>query len=224
MWIKSQFKDYYDSQQRFTQGNQVWTRNHIFRQTPTQCLREYGHRNRFVIGFCGTLYYGVKDTRTSWDTKETTTRYCYDVSDYCRSNDPVHGKYRKSFESDNQKFFGKVEDHSLFRKWNSPILIGRYDWKHVYGGSPESVINWTCHTLGEHKSIKHYGTKDERPELARLESFDFQKIRAPELAYQEIVGYITGTLMVEHTSVPEQTNQDKIQQHGFDNASFRTSK
>ncbi len=154
----------------------------------------------FVVGFCGTLYYGIRTHRWVSDKlinngKEfLEVKYYFDLESYIR---------RREYSSKEDirrasAFFKIVEDDTHFIRENSPIIFD----------------NICCPLEPNKRSI--YSTKKT------LETIGFNKIVAKEDAYTKLCGYIGGVLSSEHKAVPTMSDSIKIHSHGFDKKSFRT--
>ena len=97
-----------------------------------------------------------------------------------------------------QNFFSIKEDHTTFIQQNSPIFVITHNEKAC---CPINPVN--------HTQFKY-----------TLKDFQFDKIVDDKEAYSKLVDYIN-FLGMEHKTIPQMTDSNKIDSHGFDKKSFR---
>lgn len=216
MRIESQFKDYYDCMQKFASSDVMPYRRNLliekygcveYKEVPSYSMQ------KFSIGFCGKIYYGLKYSYNKYCGvfTENESFYTYSFKDYNSKIKYPYGKKDSNTIRRFNNYFSIVEDDSVFIEKNTPIFI-------EYGNK------WTCyHTMS--KIVRPKLGPNEYPFtldfVPTLKSFEFNKMFSPELAYMNIESYVNGTLAREHKSIPEMENKDKIALHGFDNHSFK---
>lgn len=221
MRISSNFRDYYDNQQKHYTGKSVWTRRcnestakehdlpannfEYSEKNKSFCLIDSGWTNRyirfspFVIGFCGKVYKG-----------------------FCRHN---NGQYHYSFDdmmhgleiAPRNKFLSSMSGKKLdqikrffetdipFRYYNAAIYVQKYTQRY-----DSEVKLYVYGETGDYKLT--------------LESMQFNRIIPPHTAYMELEMYLNGVMGFANPYVPEMDNATKIAQHGFDRFSFRKPK
>lgn len=199
MRIHSDFKDYYDSAQgmgidpairylRRSQGHAVdW--QEIFSHITTRT--DY---KSFLVGFCGTLYPGLKRFPPMRDPEI-----------FYSPPEPVVVKQKRKRRYGYSRFTsvetfgdfwlsqGKQSDE-LFLKFKAPVFLVHYQ----YISDRELTL-------------------ETNPFLKPLE---FQKVKDPFTAFQDIATYISNVLVVpdKPDDIPDKF---KVEQHGFDKWSFR---
>lgn len=204
MRIQSKFKDFYDSVQKYTYGESpTYVRNwcRTFQMKPLP-MASY-HDSQFLVGFCGTLYYGVQSRRYLRTNPDVlNVKYHFNVDDYLNYIRPNYLNTKEDVRKFSIFFKQEVNDEP-FIKENAPILFVDYDNR------------MSCPL--ETKNRTH-----EKTDIT-LESIGFDLL-SKEDAYTLLCGYVGGVLASEHKSIPEMTDQVKIDSHGFDKKSFRKSK
>ncbi|MFW6219952.1 MAG: hypothetical protein ACOC33_03855 [bacterium] len=151
----------------------------------------------FIIFFCGKSYIGwrqyIKKDSYSFDTN-----YVYD-SNYIKKHNVYKG-WRMSID----EIYKKIENYNpidIHREFNSPILLLDLDHERV--------------------SFKKYRQYHKLIVNPTLKDYEFYKIFDSFLAFQEIQMYISGVLGNNEKDIIEVDDKHKIDQHGFDNWSFR---
>lgn len=234
MFIKSQFKDYYDSYQKYTSvESRSYNRHLVIKEyTPdiSKSIKDAHLRPSFsqcIVGFCGTLYYGIEHKQVerpkyyrqySIDKLYNYDRYiCYNVDDFL-ANRYKNYNYEVKTTTETKRAlsncFQVVKDDSLFIQENTPIFIITED-------------SWNSNIIISHslsKGIKVVTNKYQDIKDFSLLNFMFDKIVPSNLAYMEIESYIHNVLSREYKKVPEMSDQVKIGSHGFDKESFRKQK
>lgn len=218
MRIQSQFKDYYDSMQKFASSGVLPYRRYANVEESdfiSKKKKQHVRPDKFAIGFCGKIYYGLHHE----STEEQARKHAYNNNNFSvYSHEDLRNYYKTTmFDSKEEvkkynEYFEVVEDNSIFIEKNTPIFIASNQF--AYGP-------WICyHTMSRSKTVstKPYPILDFIP---TLEMYDFHKVFTKELAYMNIESYINGVLAAEHKQVPEMGNEVKITSHGFDEKSFR---
>lgn len=219
MRIQSQFKDYYDSMQKFASSDVLPYRRYANIEESELLLskkKQHVKPARFVIGFCGKIYYGLHHEATKEGERKNDTLY-EDVDFSVYSYEDLKNYKKTTYDSretirEYNEYFEVIEDNSIFIEKNTPIFIASSEF--AYGP-------WICyHSMSRSKNIntKQYPILDFTP---TLEMYHFHKVFPKELAYMEIESYINGVLALEHKQIPEMGNEVKIASHGFDKKSFR---
>jgi hypothetical protein len=219
MRIQSQFKDYYDSMQKFASFDVLPYRRNVLVEESDFILKkkQYIRPQKFAIGFCGKIYYGLHHETTEEQREKYPSVYSennfsvYSYEDLKNYDRTARYDARETIRKYNE-YFEVVEDNSIFIEKNTPIFIASNEF--AYGP-------WICyHTMSKPKNAnpKEYPILDFTP---TLEMYHFEKMFTKELAYMNIESYINGVLAAEHKQVPEMENGVKITSHGFDKKSFR---
>ncbi len=223
MRIISKFHDYYDSVQNmgidttciyvrelkeytFIQKGVDWRDKNTVREARLG----RGHSNTFydcstfLIGFCGSIFPGIRVTEMWSPYKKTTS----------------------------DKFFYSKEELNSFRETLSKekkndIITGKFSyWNHRGDFFNDSWNNYKENFIHYKVPIfiveQPYGQNELFLRLnANLKDHDFQKIKDPYTAYQEIYQYISGVLGTNSPKTIEIQDKDKIIKRGFDKWSFR---
>lgn len=225
MFIKSQFKDYYDSAQQYVYGKEfVWNRGYA--EAYSGESREiYNDVHTFSVGFCGVFYHGIrydiyrpvdkkknKKTQSPFlvNTEFVRSEYFYDCDEFFefrikRSSFTEGTKKDKNYHDQlYSHYFRQAEDLSLFEKYSAPVVI-------------DDDATYKVHTLDGPRGGLSY-TNDKKTSLNDVQ---FERVMPdPNLVYASIVSFID-LLGREHKEVPEMDNDTKIVQHGFNDSSFR---
>lgn len=219
MRIQSQFKDYYDSMQKFASSDVLPYRRYANIEESSFLLskkKQHVRPAKFVIGFCGKIYYGLHHEATKEGERKNDTLY-EDVDFSVYSYEDLKSYKKTTYDSKEEvkkynEYFEVVEDNSIFIEKNTPIFIASNEF---------AYRSWICyHTMSRSKTVntRQYPILDFTP---TLEMYDFHKVFTKELAYMNIESYINGVLAAEHKQIPEMENEVKITSHGFDKKSFR---
>lgn len=232
MLINSDFKDYYDLMQKHGVDKQtVYNRRrqeflHGDKCPPLESLlkelhdlRAWAYRESwlswpmFLIGFCGELHLGFNlHYYDNYKTRDACVYSLESFEDFLKDTDrrllekftkPVKtrkrffGKDRIEFErGDVERAFSHFAKPSpeMFQKLSAPVFYVTQDagWK-----IPNRVIN-PC-----------------------LKKVEFQKVKPPQVAYQELSMFISGVLGQPTRPTVEIGDVDMAAKKGFDKWSFR---
>jgi len=213
MRINSNYKDYYDHLQKYVYGNSTsWNRAWCnFSANTDICAGEVDRKMWYhaIIGFCGSLYGFLRVAREIKETIKVdgkdriNTKTIYENAwSIDELVDLLSNKSFYYFSKDDirkyQNLFYVKKDDSVFIQQNSPIFVVTHNQKVC------CPLNPTDHTQFE------YSLKDLR----------FDTIVDDKEAYSKIVDYIN-FLGMEHKFIPQMSNDQKIDSHGFDKKSFR---
>jgi hypothetical protein len=206
MRIISKFRDYYDSVQRQGMDKDVV----YVRETKDISLNikyefSYSYRSSFryrpegyLLGYCGKIYHVFEIQ----DDDKKTSEFFYDYEEFkargfelgiFKPSDFKYRWWRNSFDI----FYDQNTRSALefFHKYQVPLfLISRSD----------------------ERSVKSFLKLN--PSLKKL---DFQTVKDPYTAYQDIFQFVSGVLNSRENDTVEISDKDKIQKHGFDKWSFR---
>lgn len=234
MIISSSFKDYYDGIMKHSSDyKRVYNR----RMTKHQVNRkpnnfEFAHSNPksriyyhpFYIGFCGEYHLGFYSVDYSGgNIKYLFQDKCiYDKNELFYNIHTNCSKTRnKQYQYDYQYLENNKPSKELFISFNSPILIMFFNTD--YFASVEYYYYDTyTHSLSGKTYSDNYDKNFQRlgHRYISLKDMGFNKIKPAEQAYQEIESF-NNLLGREYKDVPEMSNQNKINSHGFDKTSFR---
>jgi hypothetical protein len=205
MRIQSNHRDYYDHLQQYVYGDSItynrnWCKCKKYHDDLLIGNLSYPYSHT-VIGFCGKIYGFLKEY---YDTKEkiNCVKYIWSVNEIFKTSF-FERKYELTTEEKRryQKYFFIKEDHTIFIEENAPIFY-----------VDTSGYNVCCPVFP-----KNY----EKFNLP-LSNFRFNEIVKAEEAYTELTGYIN-FLGMEHKTIPEMSNSNKIEAHGFNKKSFRNN-
>ena len=200
MRIISKFHDYYDTVNRYTRDNSI-----VF--------------NRLQYELKMQENFPLKRSNTNYNIKENEIPYIRNLSPHIFGNILLFAgkiypyiEYDKKYYWDFDSFYDDLEIlknptktvgsiHKLFSFKGSTILE---EWS-IQNKITIALMNYW------HKEI------NINPKLSQL---NFEKQFDPYSAYQEIEMWIGGVLTNNET-IPEISDKDKINQHGFDKWSFR---
>lgn len=182
--------------------------------------------SRFLIGFCGQIYTGVKLTRplvkngvkqyTSAGTVIEENLFLYyphyskkELEILLKPDDDSYRRFRFSnqYSKENQavKFLMDViKNDDIFAELNAPIFVTT-----LAEGSSRMIQTGFEH-IRDHKITVNGLLKD----------FEFYRVVDPFSAYQNIAHYL-GNVLVDKKKFPDIADKYKIEQHGFDKTSFR---
>ena len=208
MRIQSPFKDYYDYMQKYLTGDcPVWNRNWCIMKGDCRLIRQsrFGHMEHILIGFCGRIYGIVKADyyktiyKPRWNQIFTHSSIHIDTSEVYKEQKTKTKKKDIWVKRLYDQYFSMIEDDKLFILNNCPIFIVTSSYAIC---CPIIPSNYT----GIDFSLKQYR---------------FDEIVPAEQAYNDLINYIN-FLGAEHKEVPQISNSDMIESHGFDSNSFRT--
>ena len=156
----------------------------------------------FFVGFCGKIYFGLHiDCGYNFDNPQRAREhYIYSLSQAERLDALYQyqsGRATVSFLTNIMRNVGdaveKIDAFDLFVKHKVPYFV--------------------AHT--------------ERAELSKidivpeLKKYNFQAVKDPYLAYQEISMFLGGVIPRQTPEMVQVSDKDRIAQHGFDKLSFR---
>lgn len=214
MRIQSQFKEYYDSQQKYnTDHKRVFSRNLIVDIAPP--IPEYRADGLSLarIGFCGTVYnclyrqeYVPHEAPDSIKYKYNyrSEEFIYHLDDYIQM---VNKKVTTEDKRVISNHLSSCKDDSLFIKYNCPVFI------HI----KDMIFAHTMSRPFIHPKCVYYAYTEKN----RLTDYQFDKMMPAPQAYMSIESYISGVLTREYKDVPEMDNATKVASHGFNRCSFR---
>jgi hypothetical protein len=240
MLIKSTFKDYYDSAAGAgvdtsilyaRETRQIQIENAFFADVPTYfpddlgelregdysdesvaLMNQKSHCQFSIIGFCGTLYVGLFNSKANATDLYEPHRLAYFGAEMAALN--WSKTKRKNHPSDPiqienvlKKWHGKQDD-TLFKLFNVPIFsvdirqdLLKFEQKNWNLYTPNFTIN------------------------GPLSIFQFYKAVDPYSAFQSLQSYISGVLGTSENPTIEVSNNTKIVKAGFDlKTSFRKDK
>lgn len=181
--------------------------------------------NKFVVGFCGNLYYGMKIEYKAENALTSTNYYCYSLEDV-------------------EHFIAQCDEKYVTELWNKPA--SRYGWNRIETFNRHSIE--TIFTLWEQLNIStDYFRQFNAPcfsvvyeHLPRqpanilfninpcLKDFGFQKVFDSYTTYQEVSMYIGGVLgRGEKETLQRKDFKDEPiirDSKGFDKWSFKKRK
>lgn len=167
--------------------------------------RDWWHVSLFCheVGFCGTWYPLVKvEASTSAWPNSLAPSVLYDAERLGLFLRDIH-----------------VEDHGYYRSHrdnNRAGLIrserGREEYFKPYEDD-RLFVRHKCPVI-----LRHRDAFILNPRLAE---WQFQKVKNPQQAFQEIYMYISGVLGTSGREMVEISDKDRIHKHGFDKWSFR---
>jgi hypothetical protein len=218
MWIRSRQKDYYDHIQKYVTGGRVFVRNWVDTILPERHLERSGSYYPIIVGFCGKIYgyfcekYEMFGDEVIFNIFTSVQEYVDKPRKYSRPN-------KESIRKVTPYFFEK-EDHGAFISLNAPIFIGYPSIKPFINGDEF----WWTNSLNGYKYAHcplHTGAGVTNG--VALQDLGFDRIIDAENAYTNLVSYVD-FLGREYKSIPEMSNETKIEAHGFGPASFRSNK
>lgn len=217
MRIQSNFRDYYDSMQQYlTSGSFVWNRSWCSMKMSNHNLvvNRFADWEHILIGFCGKIYGVVQINHYTYTYKPYRSKFSHSTlhinSD--EINTKVFTNKGKLIGYKNSKrdiwtqrlydeYFTVTESNDLFIENNCPIFI------------IDNGYAVCCPIMPNNHTKDNYILKD----------FRFNEIVPAEQAYNDLINYME-FLGREHKQVPEISNADMIQSHGFNSNSFRKRK
>jgi len=246
MRIYSKFPDYYDSVKSCDKDDLIYLRNSSRARLKEVIKEKLIHKNEYlgdttskemfksifvvgyrkmILGFCGKLYpvlefhYNEKVEGKISSMIKRVHFYNQEDLDHFLFQKKIKIKVRKSFLNILDvytEYFGKknqyLDQHKdkilpLFSKLQVPIFLIRNepdekDWEESdYPSKPDIVLTNPC-----------------------LKDISFQTVFDPFTTFQEISMYLGGVLTRPDRPMCQISDKVKVQQHGFDELSFRTLK
>lgn len=212
MKLHSDFHDYYD----YAVGYGIDEKVHYNRFTKPVDINLKSeldrplHRRSGILGFCGKLYPFVQLSRydkkrdfhweDEYDGKIVEEYYAFGLDEY-NGKEETWAEYSDDFgHSDDirlKQFFleWRKDDDKLFVQLKCPVWLMRF-----YKKSPNGLLN------------------------PRLKELDFERIKDPFTAFQEISMYLAN-ILIEQKEIETVDDKHRIEQHGFDSKqSFRHRK
>lgn len=172
------------------------------------------------VGFCGTWYPAVRaDVDAAWPARSPAPAVFYTPETLAEfmhncgiAATPRHRARWRTARSDLilqgteacKAYFKPYEDETLFRKHKCPVLVRRTVQLSEFADRS--------------RATGHYAVNP------RLADWQFQKVKDPFAAFQEIFMFISGVLGVNTREIITLLDVDKIHKHGFDKFSFRKGK
>lgn len=158
---------------------------------------KYNDARGFIVGFCGKLYLGWKfyyevEEFSVLGVKEEVTKTDI-IYGYENAKEFLKADYWRSNLDDDVKYVMNYDPINIFREVRSPIFV--YD---TYRKDDAFIIN------------------------PMLKDYEFYKAVDAFTAFTELQMYISGVLGTGEKEIIEISNENKIEQHGFDRKwSFR---
>ena len=219
MRIISKFHDYYDSVQNmgidttcvyirepkeipYEQEKLSWnktTRKPWLGEKTGRTNSIFYTENRFVIGFCGHIFSGVNVT---CNEKLQVNKTFYSKDEMIAFEKTLPEKYRKGFPDTDPSWSYKMDFFDeKWREFTEYFILYKV---------PIFIVG------------KKQGSTDLEITLnSNLKQCDFQRIKDPYTAYQEIYQYLSGVLGSDAPKIIEIADKDKILKRGFNKWSFR---
>ena len=164
--------------------------------------RGYHGVDGFIVGFCGKLYFGwkfyYKEKEFNTEIGELEEVIKDDIIyGYDNVKDLLKTEFWGSSLDDDMKIVENYNPLEVFRKYNAPIFL--YDSFHARPRrEPQFIVN------------------------PILKDWEFYKVVDAFTAFTELQMYISGVLGTGEKEIIEISNENKIEQHGFDRKwSFR---
>ncbi|HUX80318.1 MAG TPA: hypothetical protein VMW10_11350 [Alphaproteobacteria bacterium] len=196
MYIISKFRDYYDSAATFGIDKSC-----VYKRVKLKSVKidlpanhKVDHDAKFVLGFCGKFYPGIKTTEK---IPETVVDICYSKEEYFEKHGPIQSRslywYRTKMTDEN---FWKPKSWTLLKKYfheyKTPVFLITYD----NGGEPSLSI-------------------------PRLAYWQFYKVVPSAQAFQEIFMYLSGVLGTGQNPMVVISDKKMAEKKGFDDRSFK---
>lgn len=217
MRIISNFKDYYDCCQVFTE-DLIYIRNPIIEETDkVSNIGSYWNiplnTEIIRIGFCGKIYFCIKAyLNYGWGHTKYAEKYCYDpdtlnnfIEEYVDDKTLRKIKYKEYTQK------------QIYKLWENTHL-----WKTKY---EVPIFIETNLRNKKHYNVKNYKwNKLYRIYNGNLRFYDFIKIFPPYQAYQELRMYMSN-MAFPNKPIPSVSDADMLEAKGFDlKTSFRKEK
>lgn len=164
--------------------------------------RGYHGADGFIVGFCGKLYLGwkfyYKEKEFNEELGELEEVIKEDIIyGYDNVKDLLKTEYWRSSLDDDMKIVEIYNPLEVFRKYNTPIFL--YD---SYNEKPRRSDVFYINPI--------------------LKDWEFYKVVDAFTAFTELQMFISGVLGTGEKEIIEISNENKIEQHGFDRKwSFR---
>ena len=162
----------------------------------------YYNADGFIVGFCGKLYFGWKfyyketEFNTEFGRLEEVIKEDI-IYGYDKAKEYLKTEYWRSNLDDDAKFVETYNPAEVFRKYNAPVFLYDSYWDRVRR-SDVFYVNPV------------------------LKDWEFYKVVDAFTAFTELQMYISGVLGTGEKEIIEISNENKIEQHGFDRKwSFR---
>ena len=231
MLILSKYRDYYDSAHNgWIDKTVVYNRTQVRAKCPEDMFSSmsYGMSairggvndytdNFYVIGFCGKLYpaFRIKWRHRGGTIDQSFTEIYYDIDEYMsrkqeikkylgywRDYRPWRGKRVPCTEWGDEKIrtmfdtYDHKDDPALFRAHNTPIFVATREFDR------ESM----------EEDYKPYSLLVN----AKLEYYEFYRVKGSVEAFQDIQSYISGVLGTPEKEPVPLSDKLKVAVHGFD--------
>ena len=226
MRIISKFKDYYDCIQRYAfDDDTVYVRNekeyyfnpqerkwtpelpgHLGLISPPYAPRSHISLEKFTIGFCGTIYPGVK----IWKNDSSQCHYCLESFwEYLEDNKILPKPWKC-----NSKKRIKTHQNRIKAEWDFYFK----PWK-----NEKAFLKLRTPVFSFKVGIR-YTTDSICTVNPLLNEYEFFKIFNPYSAYQEIDMFLNSILTSPEPEMIEISNENLLKKKGFDEKSFRKQK
>jgi hypothetical protein len=163
------------------------------------------YANAVFIGFCGKLYFGIhlhsishldivdKFLYTKDEANKFEEQYQYKPRYVDINSSDIRGNWLTGKMGKLSNVFDSVDASEFFIKHRVPYFA-----VHTKGGQIKEVVL-----------------------VPELKKYEFQKVKDPYTAYQEISMFLGGVIPRQVPETVEISDKDRIAQHGFDKLSFR---
>lgn len=224
MQIKSSFAEYYDSIQYYGDfdNSLVWDRmvkeiDNPFPNFQSRNISSRIIREPFIVGFCGTLYGGMRVEiwkehpkyvgKNSWfhaPLIHDRISYFYDILKmyqwiFPHRDSKFLQKYiQRELSNGKPNLFFIRDDPKLFVEHKAPIFVAYKDTVYLH-------------------NLVHEGCRDTDVTVTR---FGLEGLVGDCAAFMRLESYIR-FLLQEHQEIPEMDDKTKRDGHGFDNQSFK---
>ena len=228
MLIVSKYRDYYDSAHNgWIDKTIVYNRSEVRTACPKNMfsMSPYGmgsvrnsvnsYADKFlVIGFCGKTYPVFRITWKLGD-KPSVTEFIYDLDEYRRRKEDIWkslGFWRKFSPWRGTRYSGmewggdkiktmfdtydRKEDLTLFRAHNAPIFAATTEFDKDASDAGDKPYSMLVN--------------------AKLEPYEFYRIKSSPDAFQDIQSFISGVLGMPSKEPEQVSDKIKVMSHGFD--------
>lgn len=207
MRIISKFRDYYDAVMKSGMDREVvYVRDQkeiVVNKQHELGYQYYRHTDDtielFLLGYCGQIFKIAVVSSVSY-------------------------QYRYVFH-DFEEFKGFVLNNKVASEYD---FRSRYWWPGKYAKFQDQDVSGLVKLFHEHQvplfllSSNEDGKNHKLTLNPSLKDFDFQTVKDPYTAYQDIFQYVAGVLNQRENNMVKISDKDKIHKHGFDKWSFRT--
>src|ERR1700677_1432800 len=213
MRIISKMHDYYDGVMKtgmdrevvYLRENKEIELKHKFDLGFSSNHKSSNHEvNTLILGYCGQIF-KVYEVRSS-SSADAKWRYIfYNYEDFKKFS--LSNKLGSQFDFGERRWW--PSGYQKFRDLDTKMFIELF---HAYQ-TPLFIFT----------NVYRYSSKDTHTiELGPcLQDLQFQKIKDPYTAYQDIFQFVAGTLNKPENKMVKLSDKDKIAKHGFDKWSFR---